>query len=380
MEEFKDAYKVFLTSAFKDLRFSSLQFAVMTGVLKISHDQLLSGLDNLTYDMVFRQKMLDSKFFGFTETEVRDIIQQTMKCSLPELDEITKKIRGDYNGYRRIGDTETFYNPWSIAQFCISREVAPYWKASATDTWLKESYKILPLFEKAELDFLISQGLEVLKPLDDKIYIENITTDPSIFWSLLVHTGYLTFSEKQPSGDTGNLYYLKVPNSDAAEALRDVVLRFESLFSVDIVQAVKRSVEEGSFPRLFKVLNDWILQGRDTGYTYADESSYHMFLYQTLRICLRTENWEVYSERIVKDNKNRFDIALASADKLYLFEVKFLKKSAPEKPSIKIEEALKQIDDKQYLKYFSHLSPQRIVKIGVVGQDKTLHFETREIV
>jgi len=51
----------------------------------------------------------------------------------------------------------------------------------ATDTWLKESYKTLSLFEKTELDFLIYQGLEVLKPLKVKIDIENISTDPSMF-------------------------------------------------------------------------------------------------------------------------------------------------------------------------------------------------------
>jgi len=381
MEEFKDAYKVFLTSAFKDLRFSALQFAVMTGVSRISHDQLLSGLNNLTCDMVYGQKVLDSKFFGFNETEVRDIIQKTMQSSPEKLDEVMNDVRSYYNGYRRMSDKETFYNPWSIAQFCISREFRPYWKASATDTWLKESYKILSLFEKAELDFLMyEQDFEVLKPLNDKIHIENLSTDPSMFWSLLIHTGYLTFGEKQPPRDFGNLYSLKVPNRDAFEALKDVISRFENLLSSDFIRAVKISIQDDDLDRLFKTLNEWIAKGLDTGYTYADESSYHMFLYQTFRLCLIKENWNVYSERILEEHKNRFDIVLASEDRLYLFELKFLSQTSAQQPSVKIEEALQQIDEKEYSKYFKGLSFKKKTKIGVVGQGKTLNYKSKESV
>ena len=167
MQLFKDAYKSFLIKAFKNQKDDALQLGIMTGVLRISHDQLLSGLNNLTCDMVYKQRILDSKFFGFTEEEVKDVIVKTALFSSSKSNKIIKQVRDYYNGYRRLEDKESFYNPWSIAQFCMSQQLLSYWKASATDTWLKLSYQILPLFEKAELDFVIHDGLEVLKPLQD---------------------------------------------------------------------------------------------------------------------------------------------------------------------------------------------------------------------
>ena len=103
-----------------------------------------------------------------------------------------------------------------------------------------------------------------------------------------------------------------------------------------------------------------------------------MFLYQTFRICLNDENWGVYSERLLQDKKNRFDIALVSQDRLYLFELKFLAETSTEQPSVKIEEALKQIDDKEYSKYFKDISLKK-TKIDVVGQEKTLYYNIEEI-
>ena len=383
MEHFKDAYKSFLIDAFKNSGDDALQLGIMTGVLRISHDQLLCGLNNLTCDMVYKQRILDSKFFGFTEAEVKDVIAKTTLFSSPKSNKTIEEVRGYYNGYRRLEDEESFYNPWSIAQFCIRRQLLSYWKASATDAWLKLSYQILPLFEKAELDFVIHEDLEVLKPLEDKIHIEHIDTDHSMFWSLLIHTGYLTFSEKQPSPDFGNLYSLKLPNKDAFEALENVVSRFENLLSKDFMRTVKRSIQDDDLDKLFITLNEWISKGQDTGYTYASESSYHMFLYQTFRICLYKENWEIYSERISNNKGNRFDIAVASKDRLYLFELKFLAKKSEENRLTKIGEALKQIDAKEYFQYFNYFkddASKKKTKIGVVGQDKTLYYEIDVII
>ena len=204
-----------------------------------------------------------------------------------------------------------------------------------------------------------------------------------MFWSLLIHTGYLTFSKKQPSRKLGNLYSLKLPNKDAFEALENVISRFENLLSKDFMRTVKRSIQDDDLDTLFITLNEWISKGQDTGYTYASESSYHMFLYQTLRICLYKENWEIYSERISKNKGNRFDIAVASKDRLYLFELKSLTKRSKENRLTKIEEALKQIDAKEYFKYFNYFkddSPKKKTKIGVVGQDKTLYYEINVII
>ncbi len=86
---------------------SSLEFAVLTGCLRISKESIFTGLNNLSVCSIMNNGY--SKYFGFTEDEVVKVLDYYGKSGeLPEL----KKW---YDGYR-FGTTE-IYNPWSIVKF-----------------------------------------------------------------------------------------------------------------------------------------------------------------------------------------------------------------------------------------------------------------------
>ena len=85
-----------------------LEKGLMTGILRVSHSSLLSGLNNLKVYTVF-DRTYDS-YFGFTEAEIQELIEHLqITDDLPD-------IRTFYNGYR-IGDA-VVYNPWSFMNYC----------------------------------------------------------------------------------------------------------------------------------------------------------------------------------------------------------------------------------------------------------------------
>ena len=90
----------------------------MTGILRISKDSLLSGLNNVKVFSVLSNHYTAS--FGFTENEVRELFLKSGVAYDLEA------IRQYYNGYK-IGDV-MLYNPWSII-CCLSEngQLSPYW-------------------------------------------------------------------------------------------------------------------------------------------------------------------------------------------------------------------------------------------------------------
>ena len=383
LKDFMEAYKNFLQNALKASINNPLHFCVMTGVLKIRHDGLLSGLNNLNYDQQYTKTPLtfESNFFGFNEEEVKLFVRDTVENL--SLDETMTQIRSYYNGYNLLHYKESYYNPWSIIKYAQSQMLLPYWENTSTDALLKRSYDCLSLFEKAELAFLIEDDLPIHKKIDDSVMIDSISRNSNLIWTILVHAGYLTFTKDVKELNDQDIYSLKIPNKDAKKAFTSTVLRFEALLDRSLRHSVLTSFMKVNIPLLFKSLNNWIKSGKDTGYTYASEPAYHMFLYQTLRIVFEDQSktgWEIHSERLVNKSKNRFDVAaVCNNERIYLFEVKFLaiNRSSAIRNHV-LQEAINQIDRKAYEVFFRGRNLP-ILKIGVVGQNKTLYFKTCDI-
>ncbi len=87
---------------------ANLQFAVLTGCLRVSKESIFTGLNNLKVDTVTDQPF--ANYFGFTNDEVRQMLHY---YQLDEHYVITKKW---YDGYR-FGQTEV-YCPWDVINWC----------------------------------------------------------------------------------------------------------------------------------------------------------------------------------------------------------------------------------------------------------------------
>lgn len=86
----------------------SLEFAVLTGCLRVSRESIFTGLNNLKTYSITKNKF--SQYFGFTQEEMQEILQNF------SLEQYAETIAKWYDGYR-FGLTE-IYNPWSVLN-CI---------------------------------------------------------------------------------------------------------------------------------------------------------------------------------------------------------------------------------------------------------------------
>ena len=125
--------RVFLSGALKDN--AHVEMGLMTGVLRVAKEGILSGLNNLKVYTVFDAAF--SEYFGFTEDEVVDMAAY---YGVPEkMDE----IRAWYDGYD-FGGTE-IYNPWSVLYyFSNDCKPGPYWLDTSSNDLITEIVSTYP--------------------------------------------------------------------------------------------------------------------------------------------------------------------------------------------------------------------------------------------
>ena len=150
-------FRSFFSAGLKDN--TLLYKAVLTGILRVSRESLFSGVNHLDVFSVLSPRY--SSYFGFTETEVTDLlIQAKMEDKLPQ-------VKDWYNGYH-IGE-KTLYNPWSIINFIQKGGVFDlYWVNTSDNELIKtllagSSFSFKDAFE----GLLLGNSLEKL--IDENI-------------------------------------------------------------------------------------------------------------------------------------------------------------------------------------------------------------------
>lgn len=192
-----------------------LEKGVMTGVLYISKDSMLSGLNNVDVHSVMRATY--ATHFGFSDEEVRKLFFES------GLEHEMDLVREYYNGYR-IG-SHACYNPWSIMQ-CLNNggRLDAYWVNTADDRLLRDALWQSSAHVKIQLQHLISASEDCVQNsvqqtidtnLSDTIRFEDMMQDETVLWGLLLSTGYLTMVDK----DTKHLSIkprctLAIPNQE----------------------------------------------------------------------------------------------------------------------------------------------------------------------
>ena len=209
-EEALQFFRNFLSAALKDGEHCRL--GVMTGILRVAKEGILSGLNNPEVWSVFDDEYTDC--FGFTADEVRDLLSA---YGHPEKMGVAKAW---YDGYR-FGSSD-IYNPWSVLNY-VRRGFKPqaYWLDTSSNDLVADALsRMTSEMRNALADFFEKKEAEVpcAKELGRYGTIQN---NSQIIWSLLVHTGYL----KVLSGpDSKKLATVAFPNREVAEVFEDDVL------------------------------------------------------------------------------------------------------------------------------------------------------------
>ncbi|MBO5320829.1 MAG: AAA family ATPase [Ruminococcus sp.] len=250
---------------------NSLEFAVMTGCLRISKESIFTGLNNLRVNSVRTDAF--SEYFGFTAEEVR---------SLAEYYGISDKIddiRNWYDGYY-FGMTD-IYNPWSVLNYIqnmMSMPDAPpepYWSNTSSNSII---YKLIRESGEETRDMveeLMNGGSITVPVYEDTVYAD-IDVNSDHIWSFLLFTGYLKQIKTELRDD---LLYLTlvIPN-----------IEVRSIYQRTIMQWFKEKTNSDSRSELFEALisqdietiEDTICDWLDETISFHDEKEqyYHGFL------------------------------------------------------------------------------------------------------
>lgn len=330
-----------------------LQFAVITGCLRVSKESIFSGLNHLRIISVLDQRY--SEHFGFTEAEVLRMMEYYgVENRFPTMKEW-------YDGYT-FGDTEV-YNPWSVINFMYDLYAKadayprPYWINTSSNDIIKDMIVRADREAQGQIETLLNGGILEIQVHEEVTY-EDMHARGENLWNFLYFTGYLTKKSDRFSGSSVFLQ-VRIPNTEVKTIYRNTILgwfrkRIEKQDFRDLYQAM----EEGDAQKMEDILNEQLF-ATISFYDNA-ENFYHGFL---AGILSQSQDYLVKSNR--ESGNGRSDIMLRSPSlrgRAFVLELKV--SDSIHDLEADAEKALKQVYDK---KYMEELRTEGYRKIGCYG-------------
>lgn len=184
-----------------------LQFAILTGCLRISKESIFTGLNNMKVLSITDTQF--DEYFGFTDAEVQKMLEYYGILDHAE------EAKEWYDGYR-FGN-EDVYCPWDVINYCSrllsNPEAVPedFWANSSGNDIVRRFIDKADFRTRNEIEQLIS-GESVVKEVHQELTYRDIDTTIDNLWSVLLTTGYLT--QRGRVGDNFRSYQLAIPNRE----------------------------------------------------------------------------------------------------------------------------------------------------------------------
>ena len=356
--------RVFLSGALKDN--AHVEMGLMTGVLRVAKEGILSGLNNLKVYTVFDAVFSDA--FGFTEEEVRGMAEY---YGVPEkMDE----IRAWYDGYDFAG-TE-IYNPWSVlCYFSSDCRPGPYWLDTSSNDLITEIVRELPHNIEKTLRALLSDDLAENAPVvpmaSELGPYADVKKRRDTLYALLVSAGYLKVASPLENG----YCRVRIPNRE-----------LEQVFVRDIQNKINEGMELGADeiaealisrdPSAFRKAIGRFLVESVSYFDAAAEGFYHGLTLGFLAI-LRNR-YRVQSNG--ESGDGRFDLMLRPlipGFPGYVIEVKAADSDADDLKLLAAA-ALRQIDEKDYPAALRADGIAEIVSLGLAYRGKRVELAVRD--
>ena len=344
-----DEIKNFFTSMYGSVLKGnlSLKKAVLTGIMRISKENIFSGLNNIKVNSILDENF--SQYFGLTEEEVENSLKEY------GIEYRLEEIQTWYNGYN-FGGTRV-YNPFSITNFLDRKKIMPYWVNTSSNTLINKVLKEANTSIFKELSLLF-QGEKIEKTIDIYSNFNELRSSEQI-WYLLINSGYLTPVEEI----TYEKYSLKIPNEEVHSFFeRDFIKTF--LGDRDNFDALLKYLLAGDIENFSYELENILLTNASCFDFSAntDEGYYHVFILGMI-LGVR-KDYFVRSNR--EAGRGRFDILLEPKDKSKLgLIIEFKAPKEKDKLESMCEEALKQIEDRKYELELRERGVERIFLVGM---------------
>ena len=353
--------RVFLSSAMKDCDHCHL--GIMTGVLRVAKEGILSGLNNPKVWTVFEPEY--SQYFGFTEDEVAEMARYYgAEDKLPE-------IKAWYDGYD-FGGTE-IYNPWSVLRYfdCHCRPDA-YWLDTSSNDLITEIVQELPFHMERRLHALM-KGETITVPMTKELGpYKLIRENENSLYALLVSAGYL--KAVGPIDESGDCP-VTIPNRELSQVFyREIVQKVRSFDKNGGISAVENALRERD-PFLFGKYLAAYLNESVSFFDTAAEGFYHGLVLGFIA-CFRNR-FVVKSNR--ESGEGRYDISmrpLIDGMPGVVIELKAADEETEDLDAL-AREARRQIDTREYTTemltdFAAHGEQRDILKFGMAFYKKNL--------
>ncbi len=344
-DEIKSFFTGLFGSALKEN--PALKKAVLTGIMRISKENIFSGLNNIRVNTILESDF--SQYFGLTEKEVENsLVEYGLEA---RLDEVQKW----YNGY--IFGGVRVYNPFSITNFLDRKKIMPYWVNTSSNSLINKVLKEANSSIFEELSRLF-QRETINKTID--IYSNfNELNSPEQIWYLLTNSGYLTPVEEIDFGK----YSIRIPNEEVHYFFeRDFISHF--LGSIDNFDKTLEYLLSGDLEDFSYELES-IMESNVSCFDFTSkskESHYHVFILGML-LGLRRKYY-IHSNR--EGGRGRYDLVVEPMDKSKNgLVIEFKVARSKEELLSSSEEALKQIEEKNYTRELKMRGIKRVVLVGI---------------
>ena len=324
-----------------------LQFAVLTGCLRISKESIFTGLNNFKV-----MSITDSRFdeqFGFTDKEVRKLLSDY------GMDSHFDEIKEWYDGYH-FGRADV-YCPWDVINHVdhlrddSDAKPQTYWINSSGNNLVRRLINRADSSTKDEIERLIA-GEAVEKVIRLDLTYDEIENSVDNIWSVLFTTGYLTkIGEVKLPDSESYAYKLVIPNKEVREVF---VLQIQEWFKAvvanenDTMKLLSRAILDKDEQQIERQLN--IVMGRMISIldTKAPDDMKENFYHGLLLGLLRGSNpdWLIKSNRESGDGFSDILIKPEDPDAGIIIEVKYAKEIKGLDAAC--DAAMAQIKDKRY--------------------------------
>ena len=359
---------------------NALTKTIITGCLKVAKNSLFTGVNNFTVNSVVDKEKKYTSIIGFTKDETYKFLKDY------ELDDYAQKVKEHYDGYK-FYDKEMFC-PWDVVKFVRKNfefkqsgelseiETGNYWAGTTSDKSLSGYIGYLTDNDNQKMQDLVD-GKSISFILNESMNYDTLSEHNSDdFWSLLLHTGYLTLDwektkkeELSKDHTTNKNVVARIPNLEILDCFdKNIKARFSSEFIKHnlhnkLVAALSCGNQKETYDIFFDMLQKYV-SIRDTATKAPLENYYHGFINGIFTSC----------EKLVSEYHSNYESGNGYPDitfkaerntKAVIIEIKAT--SNEENMDELATNALSQIEEKNYaLPFLKQLKITEIYAYGLV--------------
>ena len=364
---------------------SIISKVVMTGCLKVAKNSIFTGVNNLYVNTVADTESNYSDMIGFTKEETQQLLKDY------EFEDYEQTVKEHYDGYRFF--KSEMFCPWDVINFVQKNlnnklqgdfehvNADNYWDRSSSDSALGEYIGYLTDTDTQKMQDLVD-GKSISFRLNESMNYDCLSAHKSDdFWSLLLHTGYLTLdfehtksSELSKDSTSNKDIFARIPNLEIKECFTDNIKdRFDnSLKNDNLANRIADAMLSGDSEFVQTQLRIYLkkfVSVRDIATKAPQENYYHGFLNGIFTNCSKDFFTEYHSNTESGDGYADILFVGSEGEKAVVIELKVCREK--ESRIKKAEEAISQIEDKHYAEpLFENENITSVQAVGIAFSGK----------